>query len=114
MKLNKKNYENDTAEIKRLLKRIISKRETVNVNIHRNPLLKYTLREAVEEMGWEGQNWTCDGTKFTGCKSGYYGVQNNEEETLYHCAECNFDYCATCFEEYGQTHKHDLEAITFA
>lgn len=86
---------------------------STQTKIHKHPLTKYQLFEVREKTN-SYRSWYCDGKKFDGCKGKKTGVNTNEEDVVYHCATCQFDYCDRCFEVYGDTHVHGLERLTFA
>ena len=55
----------------------------------------------------------CSGKKVSGCQTApdYHG--EDMEEELYHCIECEFDFCVNCYEVYGNhEHEHPLEKLT--
>lgn len=54
--------------------------------------------------------WFCDAKKLTGCRGA--GGNGDMDGYLYHCDTCDFDYCAGCYEFYGNDHKHEMEKIT--
>ena len=40
------------------------------------------------------------------------GPKRDLLDVIYHCSECNFDFCVNCFRNYGNVHKHELEKTT--
>ena len=84
--------------------------------VHQHPLKKMTLGQLKVISGRYQDGVKCDGQRFYGCmSSGKRSIErNNRNDMLYHCSECEFDYCMKCYEFYGnKTHKHTLHKMTF-
>eukprot|EP00347_Sterkiella_histriomuscorum_P022795 403337130 len=128
------------GELKFQILKLSSKKEEIQVKCHPNVLTKMLLFEVQELYGADAyQFWSCYCKKFTGCKSWkkeQLQKQNNEvliqggdistiqgsevkeldkdNEVVYHCQICGFDYCVACFEGFPNSHIHELEKITWS
>ncbi|CDW82936.1 wd-40 repeat protein [Stylonychia lemnae] len=94
-----------------------SKEQKITVKIYPEPLIKLMLLEVQEQFKFKMYDtWFCRAKKFTGCKSGQTrqsGYRRILSETVYHCSECNFDFCEQCFKEYKNSHSHHLQQVTY-
>ncbi|CDW88225.1 UNKNOWN [Stylonychia lemnae] len=103
------------GEIKLMMLTTMPK-ETANIKLHKNQLVKTTLFHLREKDNDESKNWYCTGKNFANCRSGYGENEwrTVDDEKIFHCAQCKFDLCAFCSLYYTQTHIHELKEITFA
>ena len=88
--------------------------EQIKVSCHEKPLVKILWGSLKQKQQEYTSGWLCDGRHINGCKSGKseYDVMTDAKEFHYHCKECKFDYCAKCFDIYGDDHSHKLEKLT--
>lgn len=115
---------NRIGEIKlQILKSAQSEKQEIGVSVHSHKLTKMLLAWVQEECPDEYEFWNCAAKRFVGCKRKHYDNGNMNEkqleeaknkEVIYHCEKCYFDFCEECFKEYPNTHKHELEKLTFA
>ncbi|CDW83468.1 wd-40 repeat protein [Stylonychia lemnae] len=81
--------------------------------IHGHQLYKMTIRQYKESSKQKGTGVHCSGRKFAKCQSGMLATQTQyktqDNDVIYHCFKCQFDYCDQCYKYYGSnSHQHQL------
>ena len=82
-----------------------------NVSVHDKPLTKMTFEQLRQLSSGYKDGWFCDGKHMEGCRGDKDYGNTDPEEYRYHCVQCSFDYCETCFKFYGNTHEHELQYL---
>ena len=81
------------------------------LKLHPHPLKRQTLGELRKTCGGHS-TVNCKGSGFYGCRT--WGKNKDIErrdpnDTLYHCADCEYDLCEKCYNFYGNhPHGHPL------
>eukprot|EP00347_Sterkiella_histriomuscorum_P013502 403364473 len=81
--------------------------------LHHHSLVKKQLKQ-LEKI----TSFSCNGNSYTGCKSDMKAesteYKKEDAAIIHHCFTCGFDYCSTCFKEYGlKSHQHPLTEVKY-